>query len=82
MPFRVRHNDTVQLGCKGCRAARAGTKQQAHDEMCRTGILNEIMRIVEGQGRIDRDEEMRQDKRARVEMDAGDGHDKPAEEKT
>ena len=48
-------------------------------EMCRTRRLNDIMRIAEGRHRIDRDEEMRQDKRARVEMDAGDGHDKPVE---
>ena len=40
MPFRLRHKDIVQFGytpeCKGCRAARAGTSLQAHEEMCRT----------------------------------------------
>ena len=55
--------------------------QQSHDEMCRTRILTERMRIAEGKDRIDRDEEMRQDKRARVEMDTDDGHNKPAEAK-
>ena len=44
-------------------------------------MLNELMRTAEGKDRIDRDEDMRQDKRARVEMDTGDGHHKPAEAK-
>ena len=38
-------------------------------------------RTAKGKDRIDRDEEMKQDKRARVEMDTGDGFDKPAEAK-
>ena len=38
--------------------------------------MNELMRTAEGRDRNDSDEEMRQDKRARVEMDVGDGHDK------
>ena len=43
---------------------------------------NELNRTAKGKDRIDRDEEMRQDKRARVvEMDTGDGFDKPAEAK-
>ena len=37
------------------------------------------MRTAEGKDRIDREEEMRQGKRAHVEMDAADGHDKQAE---
>ena len=37
------------------------------------------MKTSEGTDRIDKDEEMRQDKRARVEMDASDSHEKPAE---
>ena len=49
MPFRVRHKDIVQL-----------TQQQAHDEMCRTRRLSELMRTAEGKDRIDQDEEMRQ----------------------
>ena len=59
----------------------ARTRQQAHDEMCRTRMLNELMKTVDGKDRIDKDEEMRQDKRARVNMVAGDGHDRPAEAK-
>ena len=64
---------------KGCRAARARAWQQARDEMCRTRILNDLTRTAQGGDRIDKDEEMRPDMRARVEMDVGDGHDKPAE---
>ena len=48
-------------------------------KMCRTRILNELVRTVEGRDRTDRDEEMRQDKTARFEMDASDGRDTPAE---
>ena len=77
--------DIVQFGytpgCKGCRATRAGTREEAHDEMCRTRILSELTRTAQGKDRTDRDEDMRQDKRARVEMHTGDGHDKPAETK-
>ena len=41
--------------------------------------LNELMRTAECRDRIDREEEMRQDKRARVKVESGDGHGKPAE---
>ena len=47
--------------------------------MCRTRKLNELATTAEGRDRLDRDGEMRQDKRARDEMDAGDGHDTSAE---
>ena len=80
IPFPVRNKDIAQLrhmpGCRGCRAARAGTRQHAHDEVGRTRILNELMKTANGKNRIDKDEEMRQDKRARIDMDAGDDHGK------
>ena len=78
----MRHKDIVQFGytpgCKGCRAPGAATRQQAHDEMCRTRISDELMRTAEGRDRTDRDEEMGQDKRAHVKMDVAEGHDTPA----
>ena len=81
VPICVRHWDIVQFGyTPGCRTARAGTRQ-ALDLLSRTRILNELMRTAEGKDRFDRDEEIRKGKRARVEMDVSDGHDKPAEAK-
>ena len=78
-PFWVRHKDVVQFGytpgCKGCQAARAGARQQAPDEMCRTRTLNELMKTAEGKERIVTDGGMKQDNRARVEMDASDSQD-------
>ena len=47
--------------------------------MCRTQTLNELMKTAEGNDRSDKDEEMRQDKRASIEMDTGTDHDKPTE---
>ena len=74
IPFPVRNKDIVQRGntpgCKGCRAARAGIRQQAHDKIGRTQILNELMRTANGKNRIDKDEETRQDKRARIDRAA------------
>ena len=81
MPCLVRHKDIVQFGCKGVETQKQEPGPQAHDEMWRTRTLNELMRTAEGKDRNERAEEMRQDKRARAEMDAGDGHDKPAEAK-
>ena len=45
--FRVTHHDIVRFGytsgCKGCRAARVGARQQAHDEGCRARKLRELI---------------------------------------
>ena len=47
MSIRVRNEDIAQYGytsgCKRCGAARAGKRQQAHDEACRTTTLQELM---------------------------------------
>ena len=76
MPFRVKNKDIAQNGytpgCKEFRAARAGTRQQAHDEACRARILEELIKTAECRNRTEAEDEMTQNKRARVEADAQD----------
>ena len=56
IPFSMRIKNVAQYGytqgCKGCRA-RAGNGQQAHDEACRTRIMQELMKTAEDRNRID-----------------------------
>ena len=76
MPFRVRNKGIAQYGytpeCKGCRAARAGIRQQVHDEASRTRKMQELKKTAEGRKRMETDEDMRQNKRTRIEARAND----------
>ena len=86
--FRVTHKDIVNYGytpgCRGCRAARAGGRQQGHDDACRRRIMDELIKTTEGKKRVELDEETRKEKKARLDettKQSGNGQQKTEEKR-